>query len=248
MAKMTLLEIVQNIMTATEMDDVNSIGDTLESESVALEVKNAYFETIAPKFIPSNKTLIQLDGLSDTDMPNYLKLPASVKEIDWVKYNYRSNSTTDYVTLEYFDPEAFVIRILGQNDASDDVQEVEDFSGVILPIRTDKMPEFWTTFDNEYLVCNAFDEDIEATLQASQTVCWGTEYPQWTHEDDFTPDLDEHLFPLLLAEAKSVVWLNQKNTPNQKEEQRAKRQLRRAQNDLFRMNQKISLPDYGRRR
>lgn len=245
--KMTLLEIVQNIMLACEMDEVNSIGDTPEAEMVAQEVRTTYYELFADKFMPSHKTLIQLDGLSDVTKPNYLKLPENCKEIDWFKYNWRDANDTDYREVSYLEPETFLNRVLGQNDESVDVEEIEDFSGVILPIRNDRHPELWTSFDNLHIVTNSWDEDVDSTLHSLQSLCWGTEYQTFTLTDSFTPALDDHLFPLLLSEAKGVVFLNHKGTSNPKEEQRSKRQLRRAQNDMFRLAQKVALPDYGRR-
>jgi len=42
MAKMTVLEIVQDILNDIDGDEVNSIDDTLESEQVAQIVKSTY--------------------------------------------------------------------------------------------------------------------------------------------------------------------------------------------------------------
>ena len=47
MAKMTLLEMTQNILSAMDSDAVNSIGDTVESLQVADVIVETYYELFA---------------------------------------------------------------------------------------------------------------------------------------------------------------------------------------------------------
>jgi hypothetical protein len=251
---MTVLEIVQNIASALDSDNVNSISDTVESYQIAMVVKETYYELLAALNIPSNDSLIELTGLADTTKPNYLKIPDTTKQIKWFKYDYVSNGLTgQYVAINYVEPEEFILRSVGNTSLANSppYTQVHDYSGVIFNILNTQDPTCWTTFDNSHIVTDSWDNTKDTTLQASKTLCWGENNLTFTLSDTYTPVLDDDLFPLLLAEAKSVCFLNIKQMENPKEEKRAKRQLIRVQNDLWRADQRKpydKAPDYGRRR
>lgn len=249
---MTLLAIVQNIASALESDNVNSITDTVESYQIALEVQTAYYELLAALDIPSDDSLILLDGLGDTTKPNYLKIPTTVKEINWFKYDYRANGVSgDYITIQYLTPEEFVSRMIGNQGTSTGLPYtlVTDFSGAKLTVLSTQNPTFWTTFDNKYIITDSYNSTVDSTLQQSKSLCWGQNNLTFTLQDSYVPILDENLFPLLLAESKSACFANIKQMPSQKDEQRAHRQLIRAQNGFWKANQRKPydrVPNYGR--
>ena len=67
--------------------------------------------------------------------------------------------------------------------------------------------------------------------------------------DSFTPDLDANLFPLLLNEAKSLAFVEIKQSSNPKAEQYARRQYTRWANDRSNIHEENHMkgPDYGRK-
>jgi hypothetical protein len=249
MARLTLLDIVQNILSALDSDEVNSISDTVEAEQVAQIVKETYEELFSNTDKPSLKTIMQLDALSNVDRPNYLLIPESVDNIDWVKYDYRTNNQTDYRDITYLCPEEF-LHLVSQQGSQSNTVEITDDSGVRFWIRNDQNPLYWTTFDNETIVFDAYDANLDTTLQNSKSMAWVTKAAIFELSDDFIAPIEAKQFPLLLAEAKSVAFLNLKQVSSAKEEQRSRRQRVRAQNDLWRADQRRPYnrsPDYGRR-
>jgi hypothetical protein len=52
MRKMTLLEMVQNIASALETDEVSSISDTVESLEIAEEIKTTFYEQFNNILVP----------------------------------------------------------------------------------------------------------------------------------------------------------------------------------------------------
>lgn len=238
MPRLTLLEMTQDILSALDGDEVNSVGDTIESLQVATTIKQCYYDICATLNLPSKMALVKLDALNDTDRPNYLKLPSTVRNIEWIRYN---NKSLFYITPEEFvslaEPDAFV--------------NVEDMSGVVLKIGTDRDPTYWTTFDNDHVCFNSFNIDEDTTLQQSKSTCWGQTDQVFVMDDTFIPDLDTVHFPLLMAEATATCFVNQKQITNNKAEQQARRQLTRSSNDKWRLGQRKPYnrtPDYGRRR
>lgn len=219
--KMTLLEMTQNILAALSEDNVNSIGDTQSSYDVATIIKETYDELFAHTSVPERVGLIQLEGLADVTKPNYLKVPSNVLRFQWVKY--RNLETNTYSSVEYLTPEHFIDIMI--NSARESLMDVEDFSGVTLKVQTNKHPTYWTTFDDKHLVFDSFNQGVENTLHQNNVMAFGESYKSWIHEDSFVPDIDPELFPRLLAEAKSVAFINLKQISSAKEEARSRRQL-----------------------
>lgn len=250
MPKLTVLDMTQRILSSMDSDDVNSISDTVESLQVASAIREAYYDIISNREFPTLENLLEVEGLGLTAKPNYLKLPADVLKIKWLKYNYLTDGDNTYMPLTYKTPEEFLVTSFALAGA-DETVVVTDFSGAKFNIRTDKNPELWTTFDNTYLVLDSYDDTLDTTLQASKTMAWGMTDPAFTLSDDFIPTLDANLFPMLLAEAKSICFLDYKQVTNSKAEQQSRRQLVRSQNDLHRANQRrafLDRPNLGRGR
>lgn len=234
MAKRTLLEMVQNILNATDGDEVNSIGDTVESMQFAEVVKETYDYITDNITIPGKAGLIKLDASLDPGRPNVMTCPVDAEVVEWIKYNGKE--------MEYLTPLAFVNYINCQNSSG---TLYGDFY-----VLTDRDPTFYTSFDDNELVFNAFDSSVDTTLQQSKTLCWGQKVMPFLLEDDFVPALPLNLFPRLLAEAKATCFINYRQTANAKEEQRSRQQLVRNQNERYkagRLRPIDRLPDYARR-
>jgi hypothetical protein len=256
MQKLTLIEIVQNILSAMNSDEVNSISDTVESMQVAEEVKTTFYELYGNRDLTTFDSLINLEGLSDTDTPHLLSVPSNVSFIKWLKYRDFRNTSSDvvYNTLEYLEPEEFIQRIVEQADpASNKNVTLTATSSVTFPINKAKAPEFYTVFDDDQtLVLDSYDETYENTLTGASSLAWGTLFKTFELDDDFIPPIDAGLFPHFLAEAKSACFINIKESANSKEEMRARRQLIRSQtrNGRTSAQRKGSLTgiDYSRKR
>jgi len=248
MAKKTLLELTQNILSAMSSDEVNSITDTVESLEVADVIRETFDDLTTNKVVPEHQSLFTLDALGDTSKPSYMSVPSDVDRIDVLKYNVINSGDTalSYKEIPYLTPEDFLDIILTRNSDDSNVQTVTDDSGVKLLIKNDKDPEYYTSFDDVTLIFDAFDSTVDTTLQSSKTLCFGVKYPVWSHTDSFIPDMPADMFPKLLAEAKSVCFINQKQTPNAKEEQKSKRQSVRLQKDKWKVGYDRTSRNYGR--
>jgi len=192
--------------------------------------------------------LFQMTGLADSARPNYLQYPNSVASIFEIRYNTIESGETEknYSVIPYYQPQDF-LNLTNTRDSTDSgVTIVSDSSGVELLIRNDTAPQRWTSFDDSLVIFDSYDSAVDSTLQGSKTQCWGVVEPSWTHSDSFTPDIDSNYFPLLLSESKSVCFMNFKQTPNAKEEQRSKRQQVRLQRDKWNYKYQNTGPDYGR--
>lgn len=240
MTKKTLLQMVQNILSDMDSDEVNSITDTVESMQVAEIIRTVYEDLVGTLSIPERRTLIHLESLADITRPNYLKIPDNVRQVNWIRYN--------SLEVEYAVPETWITSIL--NDAEGDM-EVSDFEGVTYNIRSNKAPKTWTSFDDKHIVFDSFDISVESTVQEVNSLAYVDITSVFELSDDYTVDVDDNLYPLILSEAKATAFVSLKQVTNTKEEQRARRNLVRVQNELNRATTgkpADRLPNYGRRR
>lgn len=248
MAKKTLLEIVQDILNDLESDEVNSINDTVEALQIAQIVRSTYEALISGRDWPHLNELFQLDS-GTVAKPTHMKLPETILNISWVKYNKRRVSDTKdkVLEVEYKTPEDFLTILEERDSSASNVTVVTDDSGISLNIVNNFPPSYYTTFDNEYLVFDSFDSALETNLQNSKTSCYGQRDPTFTVTDGFIPDLPVQMFPYLQNEAKSTAFLVLKQMPNQKAEQYSVTQRRRMSQEAWRVKNGITYPNYGRK-
>lgn len=234
-----------------DSDFVNDIGETVESDQVTRVVKETYYDLINNVLeLPEHEEIINLDGVSDVNRPTYLKLPETVKRITSIQYDI---STVDDADLKYQDvtyklPMDFLKLVNARDESASNVVQNSDINAGSILIINDKFPEWYTTFDDLYIVCDSYRSATDSTLQASKTLCLGIKEPTWTNSNTFTPDLDSHLFPLLLEEAKSTCFVNFKQVANAKAEQKARRQIVRVLSNSHRTEEDWygQQADYGR--
>lgn len=255
MQKMTLLEMTQNILSAMSSDEVNSIGDTVEAQMVAEEIRTTFYELFSNRTVPEFEGLITLEAVSGR--PNQLKIPDNVTSIKWVKYrNGRVNDDSAFETVNYLSPEDFIERFVSNRESQYSSYEdvtLLDSSPVEYRIATNSVPMYYTIFEGDnVMVFNSYDAELESNLTASNSLAWGKLQQTFELTDSFIPPIDANMFPLLLHEARSACFINIKELPNSKEEQRARRQLVRSLPELNRnLNQRGSVfdgHDYSRNR
>jgi len=247
--KMTLLEMTQDILNDIDGDFVNSIADTEESLQVATICRSTFFELFNLKKWPHSKKLGKLQGLSDNNYPTYFKLPENLYHLESLRYD-RSRANDTRILMEpilYKEPEEFLRLVNNYNVQSDNVTLYETLEGVKLKLYTDRPPQYYTTFDDEYIVLDAFDSAVEDTLQPDNSQAIYFFIPEFRLNDDFIPDLPMESFPYFLAEAKSTASLKVRQVEDAKAEQQAQRQSTRASQRSRRAASGTRYPDYGRR-
>lgn len=218
MAKLTLLEMTQSILSAMDSDSVSSIDDTVESVQVADTIREVYEEMMSSRDWPFLMTLSSLEGLGNVSYPTKMRIPEGVNKLFWVKY--------DKTDVEYLPPKLF-IDMLDQRSGTD-----IDSNGYCLS----RNPLYWTSVDDNYVLFDSINQSVDTTLVSSKCQCYCVRVPTWTHVDTFVPDIPEKVFPTLLAEAKATCFLNIKQQANNKEEYKARKGRVRLQNEAWRVN------------
>ena len=250
MAKRDLLDMVQEILSDIDSDEVESIDDTVEAEQIVSILKSTYYAMMNNRDWPHLRRSIQISSLGDTAKPTHMKIQDGVKELCFLKYNKQKLGATkkDYGDITFLQPDHFLHKTNQEDSSSSDVLLVTDTGGIELLVRVDRAPTYCTSFDDEYIVFDSYDSTVDSTMQESKIQAMAYVMPEWTSSDTFIPDLPENAFTALVEEAKSKAALRLAQKPDEKAEQEAGRQNRWLARRARRINGGIQYPNYGRKR
>lgn len=251
MAKRTLLDIVQDILSDMNSDGVNSIGDTIEAQQVANIVRSTFYNCWNDRVWPHTASLLRFNSSTDSTKPTHMSMAEQLIRVEWVKYDSRKEITDrmNYCEVRWLEPREFVEYVMNRNPDNDNVRTVFDYNGTPLLILDDQNPTYFTSFDDEHLVFDSFNAVVDSILQHSKVQAFGYTEPDFRMEDDYVPDLPAKAFPYFVAEAKSAAFLKIKEVFSQKDEQTSVRQKNWLTCEKHRANGgHIRYPDYGRRR
>ena len=245
--KRTLLDMVQDILSDGDSDEVNSIADTVEAMQVARIIRTTYEEIISSRQWPHLSQLTTLTAASDVNTPTQFTMSDSVQYMEWLKYNKKTSTREMYDDVVYLQPQDFLKMTHARVSTNTNVQTVDDSTAGILLILNDKMPDYWTTFDDETIIMDSFDNTIDTTLQASKVQAGAYVEPAFSLVDTYIPDLPSKSFSYLLAESKSVAFNTLFQEVNSKEEQKSRRQRIYTARNARSQNKAIRTPDFGRK-
>ena len=247
--KMSLIEMVVDILNDMDSDYVNTIDDTVESQQVAQIIKTAFYALMSNRNWPHLRQSIQINPSGDSARPTHMVIQEEIKELAFINYNKAKYGEERklYKRITWIEPDDF-LRTTNRRDNTDaHVDVILDHSGVELLIQNDVAPTYYTSFDDENLVFDSYDKEVDSTLQSSKVQSQAYVIPSWQMTDDFIPDLPTEAFTALLEEAKSRAMFKLKQVVDSKSEQEAGRQQRWLARKARRVNGGIQYPDYSRR-
>lgn len=207
----TLLDIVQDMLSSINGDQVSSYASTVESRRCAKIAEQVFLEFIANTTVEEQEDLIQLDGVGDVLNPTQLLVPDKIDKI--VKLEYK-DSTGRFRDVHYLEPVEFVEKLNNNVGLTNTVEMTYNSAGLV--VRTDQQPHYWTTFNDRDIIMDAFEQNIEATLQGSKTrVIVSYAGPEtWTTSDTFVIPLDADAISTYKAECMERAWFVIKERSN----------------------------------
>lgn len=226
--KYTLLELVQAILSSTDGEEINSINDTVESQQIVEVLKTVYNDMITRGDIAAVKVPFTLTASGDNTKPVLMYKPDGIANIDYVKYNCETEDDTDpvWLTMSYLPISEFVDFTHQYRPSESNVDTFDhtaDAYTITFHYKTDTAPRYYTVVEDNDLIFDAYDSTVDTTLQSSKSLCFGGRNTIFVKSDSWTPELSPDQFSLLLNEAKSLAWAEQKQTEHPKAEQAARR-------------------------
>lgn len=226
--KYNLLELTQSVLASIGGDEVNSITDTAESLQV-VEILRTVYDSIASRSnLPTHKTLFNLDASGNASKPVLMTKPDTITDVEWIRYNIIKDGETDptWADMKYMTLDNFMCMVQSLKPSE---TNVESFSHTVngftftFNYRNDIGPTYYTTFDDNTIIFDAYDAVVDTTLQSIKTLCYGSVSNIFTSSDTWTPNLQAEQFTVLLNEAKAMAWAELKQSSNSKAEQYARR-------------------------
>lgn len=246
----TLLDMVQDILSAMDSDEVNSVDDTVESEQVARVIKTVYNDLITRIEFPETYDMFELNASGTSTKPTLMTKPTSIRTIKWIKYNCATLTDTDpqYKQLKELTVTDFFDRMYLQDLSATEVLSFDHTIGsdslTVLYVNN-KAPEYWCSYDDYTLLFDSYDATVDSTLQKNKTICYGLKAPSaFSMTNTWEPDLDEINKQILFQEAKALAFAELKQMTHAKAERSARDQKIHLQR---RFPSPIETANYGRK-
>ena len=183
MARLTNLEMVQNILSAMDSDNVNSIDDVEESCQIEKVLEECYDNLIARRRWAFTQKTRLLQNAIDVTRPNKMIIPENMVRI--LEFRWKSIDKSvepweeSWKTLNYLNPIDFIAHVQSRNvaqlTAEGRMLVTYNDDGVELPMITDQEPAFWTSFDDVNIYMDNFITEFADTATDKRTSVVGTE-------------------------------------------------------------------------
>ena len=248
--KMTLLEIVQQVLVDINGDGVNSIQDTEESEEVANHVKSVYRNLVSHTEWPHTRRAVTLVPYSNNQYPTHMRVNEEIKRLCFINYN-KAKLTQErktYQPVKYLEPDLFLAKLNARDNTSLQIDTIIDPSGIELMVVNHRAPEYYTSFDDVTLVFDSYDRAVDDTLQESKVQAQAYIIPPFEVSDEFIPDLPVDAFAYLVEETISRCQFKMRQIQDIKSERESQKQSNWLSQNNFVVNGGIKFPNFGKRR
>lgn len=247
--KFTLLEGVQDVLSAMDSDEVTGISDTTESLQVATIFKQVYFDIINDLDLPELKETFSPTAGDDGDRV-LMTLPDNIVKVHWLKYNI-DDTINDYRTLCFLRLDEFINRsnAIKDHPSVAPVNPDDEDPNLWLNYLTNKQPEYYTLLGTTLIFDSIDTEYNPIKLEADFMIGYGSVNPTFTMDDAFIPDLDAQQFRYWLHRVKTRAFFELKQMQNPEAAGEARRQkimTQKRKNRILQTNRPIT-PNYGRK-
>lgn len=253
----TLLKAVQDVLVSIDGDEVNSIGETVEANSVVSVIESCFVDLINMGNVRELHKPFALTSIGSTK-PTMMERPDNVLSVEWIKYDVRDldEPYPNYREIKYLPIEEFlevIHNLPGQLDTASFGSFVHNIDGsnVTLWYRKDVHPHYYTTLDDTTIVFDSFDFSVESSLQESKTVCFGRMSPTFSKQDSWVIPLDNVGTKQLIEAAKARASVELRQTENPKAEKSHRRYEIRSQfagRQIGPKNDYSNIHGFGRRK
>lgn len=227
--KMTLLEIVQLILSSIDGEEVNAIDDTVESNQVALIVKSVFYDMLSDINLPETEALVQLEASGDNAKPTLMTVPSDIIKIYNIMYDIRETGDTypNYQGIKFVEFDEFLRiqqSLREETTGVGSMTVVSNGENYTVLYRNDRPPSIYTTIGDSVLLFDSYDSSIDTTLQKTKTLCKGVPVPTFTMSNSFVLPLDPTQFSYLVNRVKVRAFNELKQMENGEAGGEARRQ------------------------
>jgi len=240
-------------MSDGDGDEINSIGDTVESEQVANIVKQEFL-MIADQFDLEHHKQVRGLTATSSSTPTVMTRPEGFYDIAWIKYDKRTTAggDPDFQYVEYMPTDEFDDLVSGLNVSDTNVGS-QTINGLTYNHYNDRQPTYYTFIHGyDSIVFDAYNSTLESNLQASKAKAYGIQRPTLSIADASVPDLPQNLMTLLRNRSRAMYFdlfkdgvTKEIDKRQRNSEVRAQRQRHIAAANRRKLQRRT--PDYGRK-
>jgi len=236
-------------MDYTDGFRVATLDGSLESQELVSIAEKVFYDLDLDIFGNTKlEKLIQLESLADSTKPNYLRIPDDATRIKESRVMYDVSDDVTKITMSqmvYMTTSEFLDRI-SNVPTEDNTQTVTDFGGYKMKIYNDRAPQFFTSFDDEHLVFDAFDLEVESTLQQSKNGIITSQSSSFVPSDSYIIDFPEWFHVTFLNEFMAEASIAIREEPLPRIEKKAKAGIVKARLKQ-RVGKRTRTINYGRK-
>jgi hypothetical protein len=179
--KLTLLELVQDMLTAIESENVSDVGET-EEAGMCVNIANRAFEDMAAKH--RWKHMKQYGRLNTTANLNEMSAPSGTVAIDYANMWYEGNP------VYYVEPDEFVRMTINREGTNTEIINM-------IPVYNDRNPVYWTSDDDQTIRFDAIPDSTNG-LVSTNTFCiiWKTPTSRLSSNSEYF-DMPAQAYPAL---------------------------------------------------
>lgn len=248
--KSNLLTLVQNTLSAMNSDEVDDIDETEEARQVTRICEEVFYDLQSLRNWAHKKEMIKLVASGDNTQPTRMQLPTNVLDIHEIRYNafLLGETIPRWKVIKYLDPDDFLELTLNRDSTQDEIDEIsDDVQNFTFSVYNDRAPEYYTSFDDEYIWFDSYDSEVDTTLQASKTLVRALVMVQFSRTNTYVPDIPNVDWALYRNTVVSKCFEEIKQVPAPTVTGTAKRLLIRAQKENGqRVDGQYPGVDYGR--
>jgi hypothetical protein len=227
----TVLDVANKCLNDMNSFQVNSISDTEEALQVASIIEDKYYSMLETMDWPVDSDYLPLVTSAANAGPTTLSIPVTVHKIDHLRYN--------TLSLKYRDPEVFFSTALDPSNASNENMELVQFGPNIQGyVLNNKDPEFFTSFDDELIVCDSFNADNEDKLVATKSLAKVTKHQVITIDDSTPIPITKKMQPYFLSECRAAAFKKIKQQVSDEDERDRKIHRSRLQTEAKKQQDK----------
>ena len=173
----TLLKMVQNTLSLMDSDEINSIGDTIEGEQIAVCYSTIYDQIVTEYSLPGKTKTIRIGSTDDNDLgKTRLFLNQDMMSIDEIQYDVR-NAAGDppkYATMTVISNQEFLDRQTNKDTTdSNTLSQRWPNTDITFGIHTNKAPRYVTLVEDRILVFDSLNTVVDTNLASLKSYVAG---------------------------------------------------------------------------
>lgn len=180
--KLTLLELVQDMLTATDSENVSTVGET-EDAGMCVNIANREFERLISKFRWRHTRAFSKLAVTANKHEMKLKTGAIAIKPDSLYY---SGSK-----MYWMEPERFLAYTITRATTESNILEVNH-----VKVYTDRDPQYFTSFDDETLVFDSYPDSSGLVADNTDCIVYQAPTSRLTSDGEYF-DLPPQAFPAL---------------------------------------------------